>query len=127
MHSVLNNVLRNPLREQTSVPPAYAKMFAYFVAEVYNGASVNDIIAASGLSRSHAYALFTTYNGMPLRESIAEHRINMARLLMGGELSLSEIAKRSGFSSLQQMTRLFQKTHQHSARAWREKQYGKGS
>lgn len=106
-----------------TIPRSFSKMFQHFVRYAYDGINANDVISASGLSRSRAYALWTKHYGMPLREAISQQRLYLAKLLLQTELSIENIAERCGFQSRQQMTRLFQHCEGHCPREWRALQH----
>ncbi len=122
IESVCKSILNEHIEESRSVPRVFQNMFSYFVRYVHEGITVDDIIKASDLSRSQAYKLWTRYYGTPMREAISLQRLNLAKLLLQTELDLESIASRCGFSSRQQMTRLFQQLEHCSPRGWRQLQ-----
>lgn len=119
LRDVCHSILHQHSDTTQPVPTAFPRMFSYFVRHVYEGVSAEDIIAVSGLSRSRAYHIWSDCYGSPLRTAIAEQRLYLAKLLLQTDLSISEIAERCGFSSRQQMTRLFQQQERCSPRQWR--------
>ncbi len=120
LKSILHCILHEYEERTHSVPSSFHKMFHYFVRYVYEGASVEDIIQAGGLSRSRAYKIWSDNYSVPLRMAICQQRLGLAKLLLQTDLSIEAIAERCGFSSRQQMTRLFQEHEHCSPRQWRE-------
>ena len=71
---------------------------------------LKDVSAASGLSMSYFCRLFKNYTGASVHQYINTIRIKeAAKNLIDGELNLSQIAEKVGFSSIYLFSRIFKK------------------
>ena len=75
------------------------------------GVTVNDVVRAGGMSRRKLYTVFKQHFSMGIGEVLIKARINEAkRLLTESELKVHAVARESGFSSGEQLTRAFGRT-----------------
>ena len=70
--------------------------------------SLDQLASLAGYSKYHFSRIFKQYNSMSYIQYINAKRIKMAeRLLMDSNLPITEVAMRSGFSSLATFNRTF--------------------
>ena len=70
--------------------------------------SLDKLAAVAGYSKYHFSRIFKKYHNMSTVQYISRKRIKLAeRLLVDPELSITEVAMRSGFSSLTTFNRIF--------------------
>lgn len=70
--------------------------------------SLDKLAAVAGYSKYHFSRIFKKYHNMSTVQYISRKRIKLAeRLLIDPELSITEVAMRSGFSSLTTFNRIF--------------------
>ncbi len=81
---------------------------------------VGDVVAATGVSRRTLESRFSRKVGLSLHEQIRKAHFDLAtRMLRSGDLSLNEIAQRSGFRSASSMVTLFKETYGQTPRQYR--------
>ncbi len=74
------------------------------------GVSVDQLCESAGLSRSTLDKRFISRLGRSVADEISRHRLHHARqLLLSGDLSLGEVAARSGFSTATYFCRFFKR------------------
>lgn len=92
-------------REKLSVVMKYIDQ--HFAEEL----SLDRLAAIAGYSKYHFSRIFKKYNNVSSVQYINDKRVKMAeRLLADPELSITEIAMRSGFASLTTFNRIFKKS-----------------
>ncbi|MCR4653418.1 MAG: helix-turn-helix transcriptional regulator [Eubacterium sp.] len=83
--------------------------------------TLHEIASAGGVSRSLCNTIFHTYTQMTPIEYIMHFRTRkVADLLQSGDLSMSEIAEQTGFSSASYMTETFKKFYRFSPREYKK-------
>lgn len=81
---------------------------------------VADVVAATDVSRRTLESRFSQKVGISLHEQIRAAHFDLAtRMLRSGDLSLQEIAQRSGFRSASSMVTLFKETYGQTPRQYR--------
>lgn len=80
--------------------------------------ALDDLAAASGLSRFQVLRAFTRATGMTPHAYLVQRRIDLARRLMASGLALVDAAAESGFADQSHMTRVFVRKYGLSPRAY---------
>jgi AraC-like DNA-binding protein len=84
--------------------------------------SIKEIAKIVGLSPSYLGFLFKRETGMPITRYIENIRVSRAgKLLQISDLSISEVAQRSGYEDVNYFSRIFKKTEGVSPSAYRKK------
>lgn len=78
-------------------PPALWQMVRLIWTRARLGLTVEEMLAASGLSRTHAYRLFTRGYGAPPKAAITAYRLQLVEGLLASGLGVGEAARRAGF------------------------------
>lgn len=78
-------------------PHALWRMVEQIWTRARLGVTVDELLAASGLSRTHAYRLFTRGYGMPPKAALTVYRLQLAEGLLALGLPVGEVARRAGF------------------------------
>lgn len=84
-----------------------------------SGVSVEDLVRASGVSRSVAYQVFTRWYGLPPRQAILRYRLTMAEALLAQGLAVAEVSRRCGFGHPDTFARCWRRCHGVAPRSWR--------
>lgn len=86
-------------RPSTLAPRAAARVTDYIEAHLDQRMTLSELAALVELSVPHFKALFRETLGLPVHQYIVRRRVERARvLLIGGELSMSQIALEAGFA-----------------------------
>ncbi len=82
----------------------------YIEENLTDDITVDGIARNVGVSRRHLYRIFAEKHGLPLKEYIIRRRLERAAAaLIGGSLTVKEIAALSGFRNLSYFTRQFRR------------------
>jgi AraC-like DNA-binding protein len=98
-------------REAMELPGSMWRMIHRLWAGARQGVTVDGLLAASGLSRSHAYRLFTGCYGLPPKAALVFYRLQLAEVLIGQGLEVGEAARRSGFADAGALRRAWVRQH----------------
>jgi AraC-like DNA-binding protein len=100
---------------------ALKAMMNYVDKNYMTNITLHEIASAGGVSRSLCNTIFHTYTQMTPIEYIMHFRTRkVADLLQSGDLSMSEIAEQTGFSSASYMTETFKKFYRFSPREYKK-------
>ena len=77
----------------------------------HTGLTVMELLKASGLSRSRAYAVFTAGYGCSPKEALETMRLWLASSLLQAGVPVAETALRAGFSTPGTFTRAWRRAH----------------
>lgn len=80
-------------------------------ARFHTGLTVTELLKASGLSRSRAYAVFTTGYGTTPKEALETMRLWLAGSLLQAGVPVAETALRTGFGTPGTFTRAWRRAH----------------
>ena len=95
-------------------------MMNYVDKNYMNNITLSDLAGAGGVSRSLCNTIFNKYTQMTPIEYIMHFRIRkVADLLQSGNLSMTEIADMTGFSSASYMAETFKKFYRFSPREYK--------
>jgi AraC-like DNA-binding protein len=77
----------------------------------HTGLTVAELLRASGLSRSRAYAVFTTGYGASPKAALETMRLWLAKGHLDAGVPVTETARRCGFANAGTFTRAWRRTH----------------
>lgn len=86
--------------------PAVERMLARLWTRLDRGIGAADLVAASGLGRSQAYALFTNALGMSPKQAVAEARWQLAQHLLAAACPVDAVVRACGYSDRRAMARI---------------------
>ncbi|MFM2089892.1 MAG: hypothetical protein RLZZ127_381 [Planctomycetota bacterium] len=95
--AVLDLLLGERLEPLERDPPAVERMLGRLWGNLDSGLGAADLVAASGLGRSQAYALFTAAEGVSPRRAVEQERLRLAEALDAAGLAPADIARAVGF------------------------------
>lgn len=98
-------------REALVLTGSMWRMVHHLWSGARQGASVDGLLAASGLSRSHAYRLFTCCYGLPPKAALVFYRIQLAEALIDQGFTVGDAARRSGFADVGALRRAWVRHH----------------
>lgn len=96
------------------------KMVQALWTRIRLGLTVDEMIAASGMSRTHAYRLFLAGYGLTPKRAIEAARLRLAGQLLAGGTPVAGIARRCGFPSADTFRRAWKRRHGRPPRASRD-------
>ena len=129
-----NEVRRNPpqvfvkslrliVRESTEVypvePPWLADALVYIGRNATRGITAADVFAHVGLSHTSVGSVFRKKLGVSVQEYLANMRVDAACRLLEADMSITDVARTAGFTSVQYFCRAFMAAHKMSPTAWR--------
>ncbi|MGF7034766.1 AraC-like DNA-binding protein [Paenibacillus mucilaginosus] len=114
------------------VDPNRSSIKSYYVAQALDfietnysrSVSIEDMAHALGLSRKYIASLFKTAVGVPPQQYLCRYRMEKARELMQGSLSIKEISYSVGYSDQLIFSRMFKKTFGYAPKEYRRKSGG---
>jgi AraC-like DNA-binding protein len=80
--------------------------------------TATQVLAASGLGRTAAYALFGVWFGLPPKRLLLAQRLDLARRLLAEGDAVTAVARECGFRSRREFTRRFRLVHGHPPTVW---------
>lgn len=105
---------------QEAPDPGVEEVMALISARFASELSLRDVAAAVGLTPGYLTTLIRQRTGRTVQQWITDHRLAEARrLLADSVLSVSEIARRSGFGDPAYFTRVFRREVGATPTAWR--------
>lgn len=107
----LHNLAQETCEERRFDSPALARMIERLWSHAHLGLTVADLLRTSGLSRTHAYRLFTREYGQTPKAAIAAIRFSLASSLLGTGVQVGEVARRCGFPSTDTFRRAWRNRH----------------
>lgn len=105
LRALLTQVLAERVTDHGATHPAVRLMVKRLWSGLHRGVTVDDLVRASGLSRSQAYRVFTVGYGVSPKAALEGARLELADSLAATGLSKTETASRSGFSSPRALAR----------------------
>jgi len=118
--TLLNQLIAQVLAESVDAldfgTPAVQRMVQTLWHRLHLGVSVADLVRASGLSRSRAYALFARGYGVTPKAAIAATRLSLASSLLIAGLPIAEVARRCGYASADSFSRCWRREYGKSPR-----------
>ena len=117
--------LRLIVRESTEVypvePPWLADALVYIGRNATRGITASDVFAHVGLSHTSVGSVFRKKLGVSVQELLAKTRLDEASRLLQAGLSVTEVARKTGYSSVQYFCRAFAAAHKMSPAVWQAK------
>lgn len=114
--------LRLIVRESTEVypidPPWLSDALVYINRNAANGISAADVFAHVGLSHTTVGSAFRLKLGVSVQDYLSKTRLSEACRLLQSGASVTDVAKRAGFSSIQYFCHVFASVHKMSPLAW---------
>ena len=111
VRDLLANLGREPVEEQLFNSQALWRMVELMWLRCRLGLTVDEMLAASGLSRTHAYRLFTAGYGVPPKAALELTRLQVAEGLLATGVPVAETAARCGFPSADTFRRAWRRRH----------------
>ena len=90
----------------------------YLYSNATSGITAADVFAHVGLSHTTVGSMFRRKLGVSVQDRLASVRMEEACHLLGNGMSVTEVALKSGFSSVQYFCRAFAAAHGVSPAAW---------
>lgn len=109
--ALLRNLAQEPCEERVFDSPALARMVERLWSRTHLGLGVPELLEASGLSRTHAYRLFTREYGQTPKAAIDAIRFALAASLLGTGVGVGETARRCGFPGVDTFRRAWRRRH----------------
>jgi AraC family transcriptional regulator len=105
----LHNQMKTPAAPRSGLPQWQVRVVVdYLESHLADRTTISELASLLHLSRFHFIRAFKKTVGMPPHQFVLHRRIERARELLGNnELSVSEIAERTGFNGAAQLTRAF--------------------
>lgn len=100
--------------------PAVLRMAAFLWNHLHRRITASDIVAAGGLARTRAFALFHAFFDQGPGQELMAQRLAIARHLVRRGVSVTETAERCGFAGRADLTRACRRRFGHPPRAWVE-------
>ena len=107
---LIDQVLRESIVDLAFMHPPVQRMVERLWASLHRGVTVRDLVRASGLSRPHAYRLFTSEYGVTPKKAIETARLWLADGLLRNGLPIAQVAERCGYPSAITFSRAFKRT-----------------
>lgn len=108
---LIRQVLAETVANVDFANPALRRMVRRMWEGMHRGVAVDDLLAASGLSRAQAYRVFTAGYGMPPKAALEAARLELAAALLAGGLGVGATAGRSGFAGTAAFSRAWRRRH----------------
>lgn len=111
------------VKEQTSTTQeSFKKMLAFIQIEYKDHITLEDIANAGNVSKSYCNVIFKHYADMTPVEWLLRFRAKkVCDCLSSSEMSMSEVAFRTGFSSASYMTEIFKRYYKMSPREYKKR------
>ncbi len=100
--------------------PELVQMIDALWRRCHLGVTVEDLVAASGLRRAQAYAIFTRGFGVTPKQAIATARLWLAGSYLSAGIPVAEVARLAGYTSADTFTRCWKRTHGRTPRRLRQ-------
>ncbi len=119
VRELLRTVASEPLDGMRSVPAPIERMLDVVLRRLHLGPSATDLVRASGLGRSQAYALFTGFYGLSPRRALELRRLELAGALLATGHGVCEVAAACGWQNRETFSRAWSRQHGRPPRASR--------
>jgi AraC-like DNA-binding protein len=106
---LIAQVLAETVTSPGPLDPACARMVHRMWSGLHRGVRVDDLVAASGLSRAQAYRVFTSGYGVPPKAALESARLELAEGLIRSGLGPGAVAEACGFPSPGTFTRAWRR------------------
>ena len=109
--ALLKQVLAESVDHLAFAEESMQRMVNLLWARFHTGLTVTELLKASGLSRSRAYAVFTAGYGASPKEALETMRLWLAGSLLQSGIPVTETALRAGFGTPGTFTRAWRRAH----------------
>lgn len=109
--SVLSQLNIEVIRPWAPMPAPTYRMWMYLRRERLSPITTRDVLRASGLGLTQAYALFRAWFKTTPLDLLRKYRIDYARFLIAQGQSISQAANASGFRNRRHLTAACRKVH----------------
>ena len=117
---LLTQVLNEQIHPPKPMHPALKRMAELVWFHARPGMTAADVVAASGLGHTQAFALFQSFFGMGPKQYLTSHRLNVALQLLREGGAIADTARQSGFATRADFTRAFRRRYRCPPRRWNE-------
>ena len=101
-------------------PPWLSDALIFIGRNATKGISAADVFSYVGLSHTTVGSAFRRKLGMSVQDALAKARMDEARRMLEGDMSVADISRKAGFSSVQYFCRSFTAAHGMSPIAWQK-------
>lgn len=108
---LLDSIVDAPIEHLLFDSLAQWRMVNLLWTRARDGLTVEEMLAASGLSRTHAYRLFLAGYGLTPKRAIESTRLRLAEQLLGSGLPIATVARQCGFPSADTFRRAWKRHH----------------
>ncbi len=122
VRSLLRAVVAEDHDAFCTVSPAIQAMLDVILQRLHCGPKVAELVRASGLGRSQAYAAFTGFYGMSPRRALEVRRMELAEALLSAGNGVSETAIACGWRNRETFSRAWSRHRGAPPRAMRGKE-----
>ena len=111
VRDLLTAVAAEDLDGLRSVPAPIERMLEVVLRRLHLGPTAADLVHASGLGRSQAYSLFTSFYGLSPRRALELRRLELAKALLSAGHGVSETAAACGWRNRETFSRRWSRQH----------------
>lgn len=111
VRSLLRSVIEEDHEAFRTVSPAIESMLNVILRRLHHGPKVAELVRASGLGRSQAYAAFTAFYGISPRRALEVRRMELAEALLSAGTGVSETAIACGWRNRETFSRAWSRHH----------------
>lgn len=116
---LISQVLAESVTDLSLDRPALRAMVDMLWRRCHHGVTVDELVAASGLKRAQAYAVFTAGYGVTPKQAIATTRLWLAGSYLQSGLPVAEVARLAGYPSADTFSRCWRREYGKPPRACR--------
>ena len=109
--ALVAQVLAESVTDLSLDRPALRAMVDQLWRRCHHGVTVDELVAASGLKRAQAYAVFTAGYGVTPRQAIATTRLWLAGSYLQSGLPVAEVARLAGYPSADTFSRCWRREY----------------
>lgn len=101
-------------------PHVLRRVEDYIDANLSETIHLDDLASLANMSCYHFHRMFRMTRGCPPHYWITQHRVHRAKTLLGGRMSIADVAVACGFSSQSHLTRVFREHTGHTPGEFRK-------
>ncbi len=117
--------LPKSLRIESLTPRDMRVVIELIDARLSDKITLGEMAAAVHMSPYHFLRSFKAFTGLPPHRYVMQRRVERAKTLLArADLSMEEIAERTGFSSSSHLTAFFRRHFESTPSAWRREKFG---
>jgi|GEM_PF-2444409 len=119
VRTLLQSVADESLDGMCLLTQPIAGMLEVILKRLHLGPTVTDLVRASGLGRSQAYAVFINFYGLSPRRALELRRLEMAEAVLAAGHGVAETAAVCGWRNRETFSRAWSRHHTHPPRTAR--------